>query len=255
MGPSVTDTAVTINLVGRDVNRSHDTDGRVERWREHRAQRRIQLVDATLVALELHGPDVSLQQIADVAGIPKPKIYRHFEDKADLVSAVGERLRDQVVGGLVAALEPGITVREHARRSLDAYFRLVEKHPNASRMLRDSAPLGRGRSNAIAEAGRSIAQLISAFAAEDLSRAHLPTDGVDPLTHAMVGAVLGTTDWWMLQPVETRMARERVVENLTIVLLGAGDAALREIGVALDPEAVIGAEHLIHLTAASAEAP
>lgn len=235
--------------MGTDVNRSRHPDGRVERWREHREQRRRQLVDATLTALELHGPEVSLQQIAEVAGIPKPKIYRHFDDKADLVDAVGERLRDQVIKSLVAALEPNISVREHLRRSLDAYFRLVEEHPNAARMLRDSGPLGRGRSNAITEGGRVIADLIAAFATEDFSRAHLPTEGVDPLTHALVGAVLGATDWWLLQPADRRMSRERLVEHLTVVLLGAGDAALREIGLALDPDAVVGAEHLVHLTA------
>jgi len=252
MGPPVTDTSVTINPVGSDVNRSRHPDGRVERWREHRVERRRQLVDATLEALERHGPDVSLQQIAQVAGIPKPKIYRHFEDKADLVNAVGERLRDQVIEGLVAALEPDITVREHLRRSLDAYFQLIEEHPNAARMLRDSGPIGRGRSNAITEAGRVIADLIATFAAEDFSRAHLPTEGVDPLTHALVGAVVGATDWWLLQPVDQRMPRARLVEHLTVVLLGSGDAALREIGLALDPEAVVGAEHLVRLTIPSA---
>ncbi len=196
----------------------------------------------------MHGPDVSLAQIAEVARIPKPKIYRHFDDKADLVNAVGIWMRDQVIERLISALEPDITVREHARRSLDAYFSLVEEHPNAARMMRDSAPVGRGRSNAITEAGRAIADMIGSFAAEDLSRAHLPTEGVDPLTHALVGAVVGTTDWWLLQPEEQRMPRERVVEHLVVVLLGAGDAALRAVGAALDPEAVIGAEHLIQLT-------
>ena len=235
--------------MGIDVNRSRHSDGRVERWREHRAERREQLIDATLTALELHGPDVSLQQIAEVAGIPKPKIYRHFDDKADLINAVGGRLRDQVIENLVAALGPDVTVREHLRRSLDAYFRLVADHPNAARMLRDSGPLGRGRSNAITESGRVIAQLISAFTAEDFSRAHIPTEGVDPLTHALVGAVLGASDWWLLQPADQRMPRERLVEHLTVVLLGAGDAALRTIGLALDPDAVVGAEHLVHLSA------
>jgi AcrR family transcriptional regulator len=234
--------------VSTRVKHSPHPDGRVERWREHRLERRKQLVDATLEALEIHGPEASLEQIASVAGIPKPKIYRHFDDKADLVNAVAERLRDEVIVRLVAALEPDITVREHAQRSLRAFFTLVEEHPNAAKMLMNAAPAGKGHANAITEAGRVIAALITEFAKQDFSRSHIPTDGVEPLTHALVGSVLGATDWWLLQPAETRMSVDRIVEHLSVVLLGAGDAALRAVGLGLDPDAIIGAEHLVHLT-------
>ena len=79
--------------MGRDVKHSPPLDGRAERWREHRIARRVHLVDSAMTAFERHGPDANLQQIAQVAGMPKPKIYRHFDDKADLITAVGQRMR------------------------------------------------------------------------------------------------------------------------------------------------------------------
>jgi len=208
----------------------------VERWREHRLARRRQLVDATLEALELHGPDASLEQIARIAGMPKPKIYRHFDDKADLVGAVGERLRDLVLERLAEELKPDSTVRDHVRRSLTAVLGLVAEHPSAVQML--------GRSNALTEAGRDIARTLIAFTAEDFTRAQLPTDGIEPLTHALVGSVFGTADWWLLQPEEERLPLDLLVGQLAVVIIGAGDAALRTIGLSLDPDAIVGAEHL-----------
>lgn len=195
------------------------------------------------MALERHGPEVSLEQVARVAGIPKPKIYRHFDDKADLVSAVGERLRDQVLERLVAEFRPDVTVREHLRRSLTAVLSLVEEHPNAVKLLMSSPP-PKGRSNAITEAGRAIAQVLTRLTTEDFSRARIDTDGIEPHTHAMVGSVLGAADWWLLQPDEERMPVARLVDHLSVVLLGAGDAALRAVGLELDPDSVIGEQLL-----------
>jgi hypothetical protein len=93
-----------------------------------------------------------------------------------------------------------------------------------------------------------VASVLIAFTSADFARAHIATDGVEPLTHALVGSVLGATDWWMMQPAEQRMPMERLVEHLSTVLLGAAQASLLVLDLVLDPDAVIGAEHLIRLT-------
>ena len=71
------------------------------------------------------GPDVSLQQIAVEAGTAKPKIYRHFNDKADLFHAIAERLRDL----LWASIFPNIdfaadSTREVVGRAVAEYVAL-----------------------------------------------------------------------------------------------------------------------------------
>ncbi len=38
------------------------------------------------------GPDVDMEQVAAVAGVSKPVLYRYFADKAQLWIAVGEHV-------------------------------------------------------------------------------------------------------------------------------------------------------------------
>jgi AcrR family transcriptional regulator len=234
--------------MGSDVKHSPPLDGRAERWREHRIARRVHLVDSAMTAFERHGPDANLQQIAQVAGMPKPKIYRHFDDKADLITAVGQRMRDLILEQMAVALRPDLTVRECLRQCLNAYFSVVTAYPNTARMLTASPPPGRGRANAITENGRAVAKVLIAITNKDLARAHVETDGVEPLTHAIVGSVLSASDWWMMQKAEDRMPVERLVEHLTTLLLGAAQASLRALDLDLDPDAVIRAEQLQDLT-------
>ena len=69
-------------------------DARSARWRDHRKKVRAEIVDAAFRAIDRCGPGASLQEIAAEAGTAKPKIYRHFRDKADLFGAIGKRLRE-----------------------------------------------------------------------------------------------------------------------------------------------------------------
>lgn len=195
-------------------------------------------------ALAEYGPDASMEQIAAVAGIAKPKIYRHFDDKADLVNAVAARARETIVVRLAAAFDPSAPVRENLRRGLEAYFSFVEEHPNTTKLLLAGASPSPGAANAVVENSRIIAGLLAAVTSADLGAANVPTDGVEPLTHALIGSVLGATDWWLLQPPESRMARHRLVEHLTTVLIGAAEASLRTLGLELDAEAPMSARHL-----------
>lgn len=231
-----------------DAKQSPATDGRTERWREHRIARRVHLVDSAMIAFERYGPEANLQQIALVAGMPKPKIYRHFDDKADLVSAVGQRMRELILEQTAVAVRPDVTVRECLRQCLNAYLGVVTAYPNTARMLISSPPPGRGRANAITENGRVVAGMLIAFTNQDLARAHVETDAVEPLTHAVVGSVLGASDWWMTQRAEERMPVERLVEHLTTLLLGAARASLLSLDLDLDPDAVIRADQLQDLS-------
>ena len=223
------------------------TDGRTERWRAHRVSRRRELVDAALTALAEHGPEVRMEQIAAVAGIGKPMLYRHFADKADLVDAVGQRASELLLERLTGAFDPSVSVREALRRGLDAYLGLVEDNPNTVRFLLENASPTNGRVSAILENARTIARLFVALASVDLKAADVPTDGAEPLAHALVGALLGGTDWWLLMPDESRMPRTRLVEHLSVTLLGAIDATLRAAGLVLDADAPVNAAHISHL--------
>ena len=72
------------------------------RWDQHRADRRAELVEAAVAAIDEHGPAASIAQIAESAGVSKPVLYRYFEDKDDLYRAVGWWGANQVIDGLAA---------------------------------------------------------------------------------------------------------------------------------------------------------
>src|SRR5256885_6625881 len=78
-------------------------DRRRTRWAAHRKQRREDLIRAAIEAFFQHGPDVDMAQVAAVAGISKPVLYRYFADKAQLWFAAGDYVAQQVVDAVVPA--------------------------------------------------------------------------------------------------------------------------------------------------------
>jgi AcrR family transcriptional regulator len=213
-----------------------ETDGRRERWREHRERRRIELIDAAFRALAEHGPQARMEQIAAAAGIAKPKLYRHFTDRDDLVAAIGARVAQEMLERVGAAVDLDLSLRDGISVTIDAYLSYVEKHPSVIRFLMENAQPDGQRAAPIVDNARLIAALVAAIAAADLEAVHVPIDGAQPLAHAMIGALLGATDWWLLQEDETRMPRARLVEHLTLVLVGSAQAVLASWNVDLDPD-------------------
>jgi AcrR family transcriptional regulator len=215
------------------VKHLESSDGRAERWREHRENRRADYVEAAARAIEEFGADTTMEQIAAVAGVAKPKLYRYFEHRADLVNAVGDRCGQEVARRLGAVLDPSISLRAIIAAGLDAFLRFVEENPNTVRFLLSSVG-STGGQNVIIDQGRTIAALLVPLMAADLSAADPSSDAAQPLAHAMIGSILGATDWWLLQPIEARMSRTRLVEHLTTVTVGAAQATLAGLGRGLD---------------------
>ena len=65
------------------MTRKVKDDGRTTRWDAHRDQRRAELVLAAVRAIDQHGPDAGIADIAAEAGVSRPVLYRYFADKDD----------------------------------------------------------------------------------------------------------------------------------------------------------------------------
>jgi AcrR family transcriptional regulator len=192
------------------------SDGRAARWRQHRLDRRAEFVDAALRALVKYGPDVSMADIAAEAGAAKPKLYRHFADKAALLDAVGERIAATLRQRLSAALDPRAPVTDLITTGLHAYLDLVDEYPDACRPLFT----------------RSLA---APFA--DLLRT-LDLDAAEPGGAVLAGALGAATLWWLESG--RAMPKQALIDYLATVVWGATDAILRKAGVAIDPDRPIG---------------
>lgn len=175
------------------------TDGRTTRWDEHNAQRRRDLVEATLRAIRQHGPGVGMEEVAAEAGTSKTVIYRHFGGRTGLYSAVVEsvhqfiwsHLQNHIAG--TGHMEPSALVRELT----DTYLALVERDPNIYQFV-VTRPLGESpvEDPVTGITGRIGNEVADAF------RVWLRANDLDPRAantwgHGVVGFVWAIADKWI----------------------------------------------------------
>lgn len=185
-------------------------DGRSTRWQQHRSERRAELVHAARRAVHRHGPDVSMDVVAQTAGTSKSIVYRYFVDKPGLQAAVGAAVVGQMHAALDAASRSGGTPREGLRAMIAAYLAMVEASPNVywfvTRPVSEdaSAPLGHfldavarlvARPFARVLAGRDDAGPVSGSDAG--SARGSPDLLADLWGTGAVGFVRGAGEWWL----------------------------------------------------------
>lgn len=209
-------------------------DGRTERWRKHREERREEFLNATFRALQRHGPEVTMSDIAAEAGVAKPRLYRYFSDKGDLFDAVAARTMRTVWNALRPTLDLTAPPRQTVHSALDAYVGLVDAHPNVVRFLLGSRFVDRSwEADAMLGNARKIAKLLADVFVQSLDMFDADRAGAEVWAYSVVGAVALPTERWL----ENRdVPREQLVDYLTTFVWGAIDAALRSKGITLPPD-------------------
>ena len=123
---------------GSEAIRVANTDERTS-WRTTSAAPggRARILDVARAAFIARGfADVSMQEIADAAGLTKAAIYYHFADKEDLFEQVFLAEVDRLCDGLVAQLAPGGPLREQVVRV--ARFAFQERRGDFGRLIADA---------------------------------------------------------------------------------------------------------------------
>ena len=101
-------------------------DGRSARWAQHREDRRTELVAAGLGAARRFGAACGLAEIAAAAGVTKPVLYRHFDDKDDLLRAVLAAVAGEVfLPAMAEALDPSLPDEELLASAVATYVDLL----------------------------------------------------------------------------------------------------------------------------------
>jgi AcrR family transcriptional regulator len=182
------------------------SDGRHERWRAHRAARRVELIGAVIDAVNTCGAGIGMDDIAAASGIAKPVFYRYFTDKADLYHTVGRTVAGAVVADVTAAINSQSTPYAMLAAGIDTYLRRVEAGPELYRFVvhpRIDRPLpGDPASDYATVVGLHASRVIGRY----LRDAGLDSGAAEPWGFGVVGMVRASADRWLDHPSMSRDA-------------------------------------------------
>jgi AcrR family transcriptional regulator len=197
------------------------------RRRVPRAEREPQMVSAAMRVFAERGfHGASMDEIAELAGITKPMLYSYFGSKEALFVRCqrdsGEQLRRILAeAGRARDLPPA----ERLWRALVGVFDFIDEHRDGWTVYHAVTPASGGPIEASAahardEFGDLVAELLSANAAEQgMSpelQAHVPA-----LAHALTGATISVSVWWLRHPEEPKELQALRVMNFA--WMGFGD--------------------------------
>jgi len=191
------------------------------------AQRRALILDAALRTFAAHGYDgAAMDEIAARAGISKAVVYDHVASKRDLYTQLLHAIRAEVESAVEAALrEPGEGGEQRVRTAIEAIYRYVEEHHEASRLL----VLELQGAN-VSDVGRELEERVSGYLAQTLGSAPGLLGGAEDrarqltiLAELLKSAVLGLTGWWYRHP---DAPRQDLVDRTVDVVWPALERAL-----------------------------
>ena len=159
-------------------------------------ERREQLLDVAgerFAELGFHA--LSMEAIAEAAGVSKPVLYQHFPSKRALYVAVVEDAVAEVQRQITQALEGTTDNRERVEGAVQAFFGFVEDprfrllFSTADSADAEIAGLVDGTHHTVAEA---VAKLIAADAG-------LSQPGAELLATGVRGLAIAGAQWWVEQ--------------------------------------------------------
>ena len=168
-------------------------------------QRRKLIVDAAGRQFGARGYDgTRLDAVAAAAGVTKPVLYRHFDDKTALYLAVLERHREDL-GSFSGAVPPEGPLEARLRAVLEIWLDYVEAHEYAWRMLfRDSGGGEEVRAFRVEVHARARAVLVEVI--RGLAPAPIPERELEPLAELLRMGMASLVLWWIETPGVEREA-------------------------------------------------
>ncbi len=177
-------------------------------------------------AIDEHGADVRVAEIAAEAGVSKPVLYRYFADKDELFAAVGIYAADEVLEAFVPAILGEGPIRDRIARAIDAYLQVIEEHQQVFLLLVRRGP----GEDPLADGKSRIASTVARILGNTLGQAKVDTAAADVWAQSLVGLCLTTGEWWLEQRT---MSREQLSRYLGSFTWHAFEGAATELGVPL----------------------
>lgn len=165
-------------------------------------------------AVRSHGPDVSIDQMAEAAAVSKPVLYAEFGDKTGLVDAIAVVLAERVERRVIATLTSAGTfdVERVIEAIVDALVSLIDDERQLYSFMVRSIRMGdRGLlDNALVQVIHDRASLVIGHLASEVR-----PDVLSILTDGVFGFVFGVVESWL----QTRSPdKEELVATMAAVI-------------------------------------
>lgn len=197
----------------------------------HRAPVRDRIIQAAAEAIEQSGPDAATSQIAELAGVARPHVYRHFSSKEELLHEVARYAAGSLKDRVLPALEADGAAVDWIREPVKQAVLWASENPGLFLFLMgrsQARDLQRGR------AGRShfLGQIVES-AETHLKRAGYDGVPLDALFAGLKGMVDTSIIWWVRHQDEERDALvDRLARQVGLVVQNL----LAEHGITVDEQ-------------------
>lgn len=152
------------------------------------------IIEAAAKAIEVHGPDASTAQIAQLAGVARPHVYRHFASKDDLSDQLVKHAAGELKAAVRPTLAPTATALEAVSGPVGAAVDWAAEHPNLYRFMTQRSqarprPPGAARTHLLDE-------ILTATAAY-LARNAIDDEPPSAVLAGLMGMVDASIIWWL----------------------------------------------------------
>jgi AcrR family transcriptional regulator len=209
--------------------RAGETAGEPARRGKGKVPRRVREREMLEVAGRLFGQrgyhDVSMDEVAQAAGVSKPMVYAYFESKEGLFLACVELATTELIRTLEDVTPPSLPQDVRLWRGLLAVFTFIEEHRESWMLLyphgpQSGGPFAAGAARSNEEMGHLLTEIfLEAAAAEGLDP-ELAARSSEPIAHALVAGVVGLGSWWMRHPEQPKELQALRMMNLAWLGLG-----------------------------------
>lgn len=197
------------------------------RRRMPRRERERQMLEVAGKSFAAHGfHAVSMDEIAEQAGISKPMLYHYFGSKEGLYVAYVRQQGSALLAGMRDATKPDASPGERLWAGTLAFLRYVDEHrPGWALLYREAVSQGGPVAAEVAELRARIAAIVHRLLLGTAGPAASETG--EMLAHAFVGAGESVANWWLEHPEEPREEVAKLLVRLVAAALPGLDSPPR----------------------------
>jgi AcrR family transcriptional regulator len=167
------------------------------RKRMSAAERREQLLDVARGAFAEKGFDaVSVEEIAQRAGVTKPVVYEHFGGKEGIYAVIVDREVNEILARLSRALQVK-SARARVEAAADEFLGYNDDRPDGFRvLLRDTSQVEGARTTWTTVLG-DIADQVDQQLSTELDERGFERHVAPLYSRAVIGGIANVGQWWL----------------------------------------------------------